>query len=69
MQKQGAACSVWAATAPELEARGGLYLNNCFPCEPSELARNRDEAKKLWKLTDELIKERFENRAESGSFL
>ncbi len=25
----GAATSVWAATAPELDGRGGLYLSNC----------------------------------------
>ncbi|HDR9872820.1 TPA: SDR family NAD(P)-dependent oxidoreductase [Burkholderia cenocepacia] len=27
--EQGAATTVWAAVAPELEGRGGLYLENC----------------------------------------
>src|SRR5215470_2598966 len=27
--EQGAATSVWAATAPELEGKGGLYLDDC----------------------------------------
>src|SRR5690606_15788297 len=30
----GAATSVWAATAPELEGRGGLYLEDCHIAEP-----------------------------------
>lgn len=35
---QGAATSVWAATAPALKGRGGLYLEDCqqgLPAEPS----------------------------------
>jgi NAD(P)-dependent dehydrogenase (short-subunit alcohol dehydrogenase family) len=36
--EQGAATSVWAATAPELQGHGGLYLEDCnqgLPAEPS----------------------------------
>jgi NAD(P)-dependent dehydrogenase (short-subunit alcohol dehydrogenase family) len=31
---QGAATSVWAAVAPELHRRGGLYLDNCAIARP-----------------------------------
>ena len=36
--EQGAATSVWAATAPELQGHGGLYLEDCgqgVPAEPT----------------------------------
>jgi NAD(P)-dependent dehydrogenase (short-subunit alcohol dehydrogenase family) len=36
--EQGAATSVWAATAPELQGHGGLYLEDCrqgLPAEPA----------------------------------
>lgn len=57
-QQQGAACSVFLATAPELEGVGGLYFNNCFKCSSSDLASNLQLGKKLWKLTEQLIKDR-----------
>ena len=57
-QQQGAACSVFLATAPELEGVGGLYFNNCFKCSTSDLASNMQLGKKLWKLTEQLIKDR-----------
>ena len=38
--EQGAATSVWAATAPELAGRGGIYLENCQVAEPA--AEGRD---------------------------
>jgi NAD(P)-dependent dehydrogenase (short-subunit alcohol dehydrogenase family) len=31
---QGAATTIWAAVAPELAGRGGLYLDNCAIAEP-----------------------------------
>lgn len=37
--EQGAATSVWAAVAPELEGKGGLYLEHCqiTPVIPDEV--------------------------------
>lgn len=32
--EQGAATTVWAAVTPELERRGGLYLDNCAVGRP-----------------------------------
>uniref|UniRef100_H2YMX9 Uncharacterized protein n=1 Tax=Ciona savignyi TaxID=51511 RepID=H2YMX9_CIOSA len=57
--KQAAACSVFVATAPELEGIGGLYFNNCFRCEPSIAGSNSTLATQLWELTDDLIKDRL----------
>jgi len=63
---QGAATSVWAATAPELEAVGGLYLENCAEAEPvgtqtppwegwAAHARDPEAAERLWAVTEELV--------------
>jgi NAD(P)-dependent dehydrogenase (short-subunit alcohol dehydrogenase family) len=65
----GAATSVWAATAPELEGRGGLYLEDCqnakLRTSPDDeggyeaWAVDPDAAKKLWAVSEELLGERF----------
>ncbi|KAL2682813.1 hypothetical protein Neosp_007268 [[Neocosmospora] mangrovei] len=64
---QGAAVSVYAATAKELEGRGGLYLENLAPSEPTELdtvaekpgyapwAFDEENEKKLWDLSLRLV--------------
>ncbi|XP_078492679.1 WW domain-containing oxidoreductase [Ciona intestinalis] len=57
--KQAAACSVFVATAPELEGIGGLYFNNCFRCEPSEPASDPTAATRLWTITEDLINDRL----------
>jgi hypothetical protein len=56
----GAATSVWAATAPELDGRGGIYLANCGVAPPIEdgspgyasHAVDRDAARRLWKVSE-----------------
>jgi len=63
--EQGAATSVWAATAPELESHGGAYLEDCSVAEPTEdpaspsgvrpWARDGDDAARLWSLSEELV--------------
>jgi hypothetical protein len=67
---QGAATSVWAATAPELEGRGGLYLEDRIISGPRESedaelgympwARDPDTAARLWAVSEELVGERFD---------
>lgn len=62
--EQGAATSVWAATSPALEGRGGVYCEDCDVAEPTDpaspLARyrgvdahavDRDSAARLWDLS------------------
>jgi NAD(P)-dependent dehydrogenase (short-subunit alcohol dehydrogenase family) len=66
----GAATSVWAASAPELEGRGGLYLEDCHVASlrssPSDeggveaWAVDPAAAEKLWRVSEELLGERFD---------
>jgi NAD(P)-dependent dehydrogenase (short-subunit alcohol dehydrogenase family) len=62
--EQGAATSVWAATAPELSGRGGLYLEDCHVAGPAQAGRDEGyqsyaldpvQADRLWELSEELI--------------
>jgi NAD(P)-dependent dehydrogenase (short-subunit alcohol dehydrogenase family) len=62
---QGAATSVWAATAAELDGRGGLYLENCGIAEPTDdpaaavgvrpYALDPARAAALWELSERLV--------------
>ncbi len=62
---QGAATSVWAATAPELLDRGGAYLEDCGVAEPTDdptaragvrsYATDPTRADALWELSDQLV--------------
>ncbi len=61
--EQGASTSVWAATAPELEGVGGLYLENCGQAPPFDKANpaigvlphalDPEAAERLWGLSVE----------------
>ncbi|XP_022704927.1 WW domain-containing oxidoreductase-like [Varroa jacobsoni] len=53
---QGAATTVYAAIAPELDGLGGLYFNNCAPCKPTKPALDDKMAEKLWTLSEKLLK-------------
>ncbi len=67
--EQGAATSVWAATAPELEGKGGLYLDDCRiasertseddPSGYEGWARDPEAARRLWTVSEEHVGERF----------
>ncbi len=66
---QGAATSIWAATAPELEEHGGAYLLDCHVAEPTTeddprtgyapWAYDRAAAEQLWARSEELTGVRF----------
>lgn len=66
----GAATSVWAVTAPELEGRGGLYLENCRVAEINDAegaaegvrtyALDPEAARRLWQVSEELVGQRFD---------
>ena len=64
----GAATSVWAATSPDLEGKGGLYLEDCHIASQgtetsadgySAYARDEDSAARLWALTEQTLGETF----------
>ncbi|XP_026500149.2 WW domain-containing oxidoreductase [Vanessa tameamea] len=56
--QQAAATSVYVATASELEGVTGLYFNNCFYCEESALARDKDIANEIFSISLGMIEER-----------
>lgn len=55
----GAATSVWAAVAPELDAHGGAYLADCSVATAKDYAVDPAAAARLWALSEELVGERF----------
>jgi NAD(P)-dependent dehydrogenase (short-subunit alcohol dehydrogenase family) len=58
--EQGAATSVWAATAPELDAHGGTYLADCEVSEDhAPWALDPGSAARLWTLSEDLVGQRF----------
>ncbi|MCC3762957.1 SDR family NAD(P)-dependent oxidoreductase [Glycomyces sp. TRM65418] len=59
--EQGAATQTWAATSPQLDGLGGLYLEDCEVAEVTEEGRgvrpyavDPDEATRLWAFSAEL---------------
>jgi len=67
--EQGAATSCFAATAPELRGRGGLYLEDCHVAEVNDAADalegvksyalDRANAARLWETSERLVGQRF----------
>jgi NAD(P)-dependent dehydrogenase (short-subunit alcohol dehydrogenase family) len=63
--EQGAATTVWAATAAELQGHGGLYLEDCNEAVPSPEGerrfgyvahvRDRAAAARLWALSESML--------------
>jgi hypothetical protein len=66
----GAATSVFAATAPELEGRGGLYLEDCRVATVNDApdaldgvksyAVDAQNAERLWEASEKAVGERFQ---------
>lgn len=65
---QGAATSCWAATAPELESKGGVYCEDCHVAEVDDesathgvrsYALNTSYADRLWAMSEELTGVRY----------
>ncbi|MEH6548718.1 MAG: SDR family NAD(P)-dependent oxidoreductase [Pseudomonadales bacterium] len=66
---QGAATEVWAATAPELEGKGGLYLEDCTIGVLAKegntggyqaYALDLEAASRLWSVSEKLVGQVFE---------
>jgi NAD(P)-dependent dehydrogenase (short-subunit alcohol dehydrogenase family) len=58
--EQGAATTVWAATAPELTTQGGTYLADCQVTDQhAPWARDPEGAVRLWALSEKLVGEQF----------
>lgn len=66
---QGAATSVWAATAPELDGQGGIYCEDCHVAETIDdssighgvksWALEEEAAERLWRLSEQWSGESF----------
>ena len=66
----GSATSVYAATAPELDGRGGVYLEDCHVAEVDDAelavegvrsyAVDPESAKRLWALSEEMVGQTFD---------
>ncbi|MEM1052717.1 MAG: SDR family NAD(P)-dependent oxidoreductase [Pseudomonadota bacterium] len=65
---EGAATQVWAATASELDARGGIYCEDCHVAEIDDVSSNRGvrsyaldqtTADQLWALSEQMTGEAF----------
>jgi WW domain-containing oxidoreductase len=52
---QGAATTVYCATAPELARSGGKYYANCREKEMSNGARDAAAARRLWELSEQRV--------------
>eukprot|EP01099_Mayorella_cantabrigiensis_P008946 TRINITY_DN921_c0_g1_i4.p1 TRINITY_DN921_c0_g1~~TRINITY_DN921_c0_g1_i4.p1 ORF type:complete len:373 (-),score=106.55 TRINITY_DN921_c0_g1_i4:117-1196(-) len=52
---QGAATTVYAAIAPELKGKGGLYFSDCAPSPTSEAVTLLSNQEKLWNLSESMI--------------
>jgi NAD(P)-dependent dehydrogenase (short-subunit alcohol dehydrogenase family) len=53
--EQGAATSIYAASAPELASQSGAYLVDCAVAPSSESARDAELAERLWQSTERLM--------------
>ncbi|KAK0649198.1 hypothetical protein B0T16DRAFT_436190 [Cercophora newfieldiana] len=62
---QGASTTLVAATDPALNEIKGLYLNDCQFIEPTPHAKVSLSADRLWKLSEELVGEKFDLDAQS----
>ena len=56
--QQAASPAVFAAAAPEMATASGIYVNNCFPCQPSDPALDEHLRKKLWNVSTQMILEK-----------
>jgi len=66
----GAATSVYAATAPELEGQGGVYLEDCHVASVDDddmaldgvksYALDPEAAQRLWTMSEELVGQKFD---------
>ncbi|KAH7311415.1 hypothetical protein B0I35DRAFT_438037 [Stachybotrys elegans] len=63
-EQEGIATHVFAALAPELKEHNGAYLDNAHVAHPERetikpWAVSRSEAERLWKLSEELVGQKF----------
>lgn len=60
--QQAASPTIFAAATPEMATASGIYINNCFPCLPSEVALNENLRKNLWDVSKQLVLDRLSSK-------
>lgn len=50
---------MFVATCKELEDVGGMYFNNCWVCEPSNLAQSMEFCDKVYQLGERVLLEKL----------
>ncbi len=56
---QGAATTIWACIAPELDTHGGAYCSDCAIATAEPWARDASYAQRLWEVSEHLTATRF----------
>ena len=56
--QQAAAPAVFAAASNEMKGIGGIYVNNCFPCQPSRIVQDSWARRNLWRTSLKLLQDR-----------
>eukprot|EP00933_Yihiella_yeosuensis_P018619 TRINITY_DN15218_c5_g1_i1.p1 TRINITY_DN15218_c5_g1~~TRINITY_DN15218_c5_g1_i1.p1 ORF type:complete len:407 (+),score=101.33 TRINITY_DN15218_c5_g1_i1:39-1259(+) len=66
---QGAASSVYCLSAKDLQKTSGEYFRDCRQAETTRFASNKEDAKKLWELSENLLVEKgfWDKASESES--
>ena len=54
-EESGARTSVYLASSPDVEGKTGLYWKSSREAKPTRAAQDDEAAKRLWKLSEELI--------------
>lgn len=54
--EQGAKGIVHLAASPELKGISGIYFEHLSPGHPSPSSRNRDTARRLWEVSEQIVK-------------
>jgi NAD(P)-dependent dehydrogenase (short-subunit alcohol dehydrogenase family) len=52
---KGARTSIYLASSPEVEGVTGGYFDKCRPAKPRRWAQDADAAKRLWRVSEELV--------------
>jgi NAD(P)-dependent dehydrogenase (short-subunit alcohol dehydrogenase family) len=62
---QGAATTVYLATAADVESKSGQYFSNSAPAAPDTPGSDDQLAQKLWQVTEKLVNEKLQDSGES----
>jgi len=54
--EKGAATAIYLASSPEAEGVSGKYFAQCTPKESSKLSYDKDAARRLWSISEEMIR-------------